>query len=106
MPEAIAIARNVPVIMLRCGRPKLTFDAPHVVFTCSSSRRRPRSLNTCWPAVPIAPIGITSGSTTMSDGGMPWSAARLTIRWATPKRTSGSSLMPVSSFEIATTAAP
>ena len=38
--------------------------------------------------------------------GMPWSAARSTIRFATANRTSGSSLMPVSSLLIATTAAP
>ena len=37
---------------------------------------------------------------------MPWSAARSTIRFATANRTSGSSLMPVSSLLIATTAAP
>ena len=42
----------------------------------------------------------------MSDAGMPWSAARSTIRFATANRTSGSSLMPVSSLLIATTAAP
>ena len=32
IPEAIAMLRNVPVIWLRAGKPKLTFDAPHVVF--------------------------------------------------------------------------
>ena len=37
---------------------------------------------------------------------MPWSAARWTIFFATSKRTSGSSEMPVSSFEMAITAAP
>src|SRR5262245_9101019 len=50
--------------------------------------------------------GMTSGSTTTSLAGMPWSAARSTIFFATAKRTSGSSEIPVSSFEIATTAAP
>ena len=54
----------------------------------------------------IAPIGMTSGSTMTSSRGMPWSAARSTIRLATAKRTSGSSEMPVSSLEMATTAAP
>ena len=54
-------------------------------------------------AVAIAPTGITSGSTTMSCAGMPKSAARSTIFLATAKRTSGSSEIPVSSFEIATT---
>ncbi len=41
-----------------------------------------------------------------SSRGMPWSAARSTIFFATAKRTSGSSEMPVSSLLIATTAAP
>jgi hypothetical protein len=54
----------------------------------------------------MAPIGISSGSTTTSPRAMPWSAARSTILRATSKRTSGSSEMPVSSLEIATTAAP
>ena len=39
-----------------------------------------------------------SGSTMTSSRGMPWSAARSTIRFATAKRTSGSSEMPVSSL--------
>ena len=79
------------------------FEAPQVVFTPSSSRSRRTSVKTCWPAVAIAPTGITSGSTTMSCAGMPKSAARSTIFFATAKRTSGSSEIPVSSFEIATT---
>ena len=105
-PLAIAIARNAPLIPSRCGRPKLTLLAPQVELTLSSSRSRPRIRNTWRPAVGIAPIGISSGSTTMSSRGMPWSAARSTIRFATANRTSGSSLIPVSSLEIATTAAP
>jgi len=39
----------------------------------------------------------------MSWAGIPKSAARSTILFATAKRTSGSSEIPVSSFEIATT---
>jgi hypothetical protein len=90
----------------RCGNPKLTFDAPQVELTFSSSRSRPRMRKTWRPAVGIAPIGISSGSTTMSSLGMPWSRARSTIRFATANRTSGSMLIPVSSLLIATTAAP
>ena len=105
-PLAIAIARNAPLMPSRSGSPKLTFEAPQVVFTPSSSRSRPRSRNTWRPAVAIAPIGITSGSTMTSSRGIPWSAARSTIRFATANRTSGSSEIPVSSLEIATTAAP
>ena len=70
------------------------FDAPQVVLTPSSSRSRRTSRKTWRPALPIAPMGITSGSTTMSSFGMPWSAARETILRATSKRTSGSSEMP------------
>ena len=62
------------------GSPNATFDAPHVELTRSSSRSRRRMWNTCRPAVAIAPIGITSGSTTTSSRGIPWSAARSTIR--------------------------
>ena len=102
----MAMARNVPVMWLRLGRPKLTLEAPQVVLTPSSSRSRRTRRKTCWPAVPMAPMGMTSGSTTMSAAAMPWSAALFTIRCATEKRTSGSSLMPVSSLEMATTAAP
>ena len=50
-----------------------------------------------------APMGIISGSTTMSWAGMPKSAARSTIFLATAKRISGSIEMPVSSLEMATT---
>ena len=69
IPAPIAIARNVPVTTWRLGSPKLTFDAPHVVLTLSSSRSRRIRRNACWPAWPRAPIGITSGSTTTSCGG-------------------------------------
>ncbi len=106
MPAPIAIDRNVPVMAWRLGSPKLTLDAPQVVLTPSSLRSRRTRANTCRPAVPMAPIGMTSGSTTTSPAGMPWSAAARTILAATSKRTSGSSEMPVSSLEMATTAAP
>ena len=42
----------------------------------------------------------------MSEAGIPWSAALSTIRFATSNLTLGSSEIPVSSLEIATTAAP
>ena len=105
-PEAIAMVRKALLMPPRFGRPKLTLEAPQVVLTFSSSCSRRTSRITWTPAWLIAPIGITSGSTTMSLAGMPWSAARSTMRFATAKRTSGSSEMPVSSFEMATTAAP
>ena len=82
---------------------KEILDAPHVVFTLSSFLSFFTNSNTCWPAVAIAPIGITSGSTTMSAGGMPKSEALSTIFFATLNLTSGSSDIPVSSLDIATT---
>ena len=98
--------RNAALMPSRFGRPKLTLDAPQVELTWSSSRRRPRIRNTWRPAPLSAPIGMSSGSTTMSSRGMPWSAARSTIRFATANRTSGSMEMPVSSLLMATTAQP
>ena len=62
-PHAIAMARNAPLIPSRFGSPKLTLLAPQVELTRSSSRSRPRIRNTWRPAVGIAPIGISSGST-------------------------------------------
>ena len=58
-PLAIAIGRKAPLMPSRFGSPKLTFDAPQVVLTPSSSRSRRTSANTWRPAVGIAPIGIT-----------------------------------------------
>ena len=71
MPEAIAIGRKAALMPCRCGRPNEMFEAPQLVLTFSSSRSRRTSAKTCRPAVPIAPIGMTSGSTTMSSGLMP-----------------------------------
>ena len=103
IPATMAIGKKASLIPCRFGRPNEMFEAPQVVFTPSSSRRRRTKAKTCRPAVPIAPTGITSGSTTMSWVGMPKSAARSTIFLATENRTSGSSEIPVSSLEIATT---
>ena len=103
MPAVIAIGKKALLIPCRFGRPKEMLEAPQVVFTPNSSRKRRTSVKTCRPAVPIAPMGITSGSTTISCAGIPKSEARSTIFLATAKRTSGSSEMPVSSFEMATT---
>ena len=40
IPDAIAMVRNAPFNVLRCGSPKLTLDAPHVELTPSSPRSR------------------------------------------------------------------
>ena len=71
MPDAMAMVRKPLLMPSRAGRPKLMFEAPQVVLTLSSSRRRLTSRITCTPAWLIAPIGITSGSTTTSEAGMP-----------------------------------
>ena len=97
------MGRKAALMPWRLGRPKEMLEAPQVVLTPSSSRRRRTRAKTCRPAVAMAPIGMTRGSTTMSWAGMPKSAARWTILRATSKRTSGSSEMPVSSLEMATT---
>ena len=82
-PAPIAIVRNALLMPLRFGNPKLTFEAPQEVLTLSSLRSRCTRRMTCTPARLIAPIGITSGSTTTSQAGMPWSIARSTIFFAT-----------------------
>ena len=106
MPAPMAMVRKAALRRCRLGRPKLMFEAPQVVLHPNSSRMRRMIANAWRPAPPMAPIGMTSGSITTSWWGMPWSAARATIFFATAKRTSGSSEMPVSSLEIPTTAAP
>src|SRR5688572_3671348 len=63
-PEAIAMVRKALLMPPRFGRPKLTVEAPQVVLTFSSSCSRRTSRMTWAPAWLIAPIGITSGSTT------------------------------------------
>src|SRR5438309_3062907 len=70
-PAPIAMVRKVALMPSRAGRPKLTLDAPQVVFTRSSFLRRRSRCMTCTPAWLMAPIGMTSGSTTMSLAGMP-----------------------------------
>ena len=70
-PEAIAIVKNTAFTPLRFGKPKLTFDAPQVVLTFSSSWSLLTKLITCFPAELTAPIGITNGSTTISEYGIP-----------------------------------
>ena len=71
MPAPAAIARKAALRPWRLGRPKLTLEAPQVVLTLSSSRRRRIRWKADLPALPRAPIGMTSGSTTMSSGLMP-----------------------------------
>ena len=80
IPAVMAALMNAALSPFLFGNPKLRFDAPHVVFTRSSLRSRRTSSSTWRPASLIAPIGITSGSTTTSLTGMPWSCARSTVR--------------------------
>ena len=79
----MAMVKKALLMPPRFGSPKLTFEAPQVVFTRSSLRRRLTMCITWRAALLMAPMGITSGSTTTSLDGMPWSAARSTIFLAT-----------------------
>src|SRR5690606_9147103 len=67
IPAPIVIARKAALMPDLLGRPKLMLDAPHVVLTLNSSRRRRMRCRTWRPAVGMAPIGITRGSTTTSE---------------------------------------
>ena len=71
IPAPMAIAMNAGFRPCRFGRPKLMLEAPQVVLTFNSVRRRRIRLMTCTPASAIAPTGITNGSTTTSQAGMP-----------------------------------
>ena len=70
---AVVANRNVPqqAPIPEAERRLIVIDAPQVVLTSSSLRRR-RIRSRAWaPAPGIAPAGITSGSTTTSQAGMP-----------------------------------
>ena len=71
MPARLAMERKAAFRPWRLGRPKLTFDAPQVLLTLSSSFSRRSRWKADLPALPKAPIGMTRGSTTMSLGLMP-----------------------------------
>ena len=60
-PAPIAMVRKALLIPGRLGNPKLTFEAPQVLLTPSSSRSRRTMCITWRPARLIAPIGMTSG---------------------------------------------
>ena len=105
IPAPIPIDRKEAFKLCRLGRPKEMLDAPQVVLTPNSSLSLRINWNAVIPARFIAPTGIIKGSTTTSLALIPKSWARSTIFFATLNRSSGSSDIPVSSFEIATTAA-
>lgn len=71
IPLEIAIARKVPVMWFSVGRPKLTFDAPQVGVHLELVAQAAQEVEHLLAVVPMAPIGMTSGSTTMSLAGMP-----------------------------------
>ena len=70
-PGAIAMVRNAALMPSRFGSPKLMFEAPQEVFTLSSVAQAVDQPHHLHPGLLIAPIGITSGSTTTSLAGMP-----------------------------------
>jgi hypothetical protein len=89
----------------RPGSPNDVFEAPHVVFTPTSSRSRCSVSRKRFTARGSAPTGIASGSITTSSGGMPWSDAAATILRATSTRRFGS-IGISSSLQSPITAAP
>ena len=70
-PEVIAIGSQVPLRVCRPGMPNETLDAPHVMLTPKSSRIRRITSNVTRVVVVSAPIGMASGSITMSACAMP-----------------------------------
>ncbi len=73
-PLAIAIGSHTELRVWRAGMPKDTLDAPQVMFTPKSSRMR-RIVSNVTSVVPVsAPIGMASGSMTMSALAMPYSS--------------------------------
>ena len=101
MPAPIIIGRKPALRPRRFGRPKEKLEAPQVVLTFSSSRRRRIRRITC--AAGVVDRADRHDQRIDDDvlARMPKSAARSTIFLATAKRTSGSSEMPVSSLEMA-----
>ena len=69
-PEQMAIDRYEALIPCLLGSPKEILDAPQVELTPISRSFLTKS-KTCKPAVAIAPMGITKGSTTISLLGIP-----------------------------------
>jgi len=57
IPAPIAMLRKVALMPSRAGRPKLTFEAPQVVFTLSSFFSRPSRRNTCHDFMPRRTAG-------------------------------------------------
>ena len=90
----------------RLGKPKLTLDAPQVVLTFNSSRRRRTRAKTCLPAVPMAPMGgaifVGIGDT---EAASVWDEALRTrpelLDSATRTRLQAAALLPASLYQRA-----
>src|SRR5690606_31750477 len=105
-PAEIAIASQVALIVGRPGIPNDTLEAPHVVLRPQRSRIALSTSRAVRPTVPSAPIGMASGSMTMSAGAMPYSSvATRTIFSTSSSRLPASIGISSASLGSATTAA-
>src|SRR5581483_4773082 len=106
-PCDMAAGRNAALIVCRSGMPKLTFDAPSVMFTPNSSRIIAIVSMVRVGCRVSAPTGIASGSITMSDMSMPYfSVATWMSLRVSSRRRAGSVGISSSSFGSPMTAAP
>ena len=106
-PHCIAIGRNVAPSAWRPGMPNETFDAPRVMFRPNSSWISSMVRSVVFTSEVSAPIGIASGSITMSSSGIPYSPTAMSrILFVISRRRSGSSGISSSSLGRAITAAP
>ena len=85
-PAVIAIGSQAAPRVCRSGMPNETLEAPQVMFTPNSSRmRRMHSIVT--RELPVsAPIGMASGSITMSAWAMPYSVVATRMIFAVRSR--------------------
>ena len=106
-PQRMAIGRNVAPSTGRFGMPKDTLPAPRVMLTPNSSRISAIVSSVLLTSVVSAPIGIASGSMTMSASGISYcpTATSMILR-VISSRLRGSSGISSSSLGSAITAAP
>ena len=71
IPTVIAIGSQVALRACRPGIPNETLEAPHVMFRPHRSWMRWMVSRAVRPTVGSAPIGMASGSMTMSSIAMP-----------------------------------
>ena len=85
-PAVIAIGSQAAPRVCRSGIPKDVLDAPQVMFSPCSSRIRRIVSKVTSEVVVSAPIGIASGSITMSAFAMPYSSVATRMIFAVRSR--------------------